>query len=159
MKIKKTLSNPHQLTGKQQLVIAEVINNIKTTGKAKISEAHHKVYDAKSKQVSMSIRSENLQKPNFRQALIDALHSKEIIGVNGKINNVLAEGMDALNNKGQADHKTRLAYVQEVNKIIGAYGAKKVESKSMNLNIDMSQEELQDNINKLQAELGYTEKS
>lgn len=154
--IKKTLENPHALSNKQKLVIADLLQDITTTGKMDVKKSHRIVYGKQSDASLPVTVSQNLNRANFREALIEGLQQKKIIGVNGKIGKVLMEGLDAVTLTGAIDHKTRLLYVQEINKITGAYAPEKMEKRSLHLNLNITDEELHNKINQLQSELGYT---
>jgi hypothetical protein len=51
------------------------------------------------------------------------------------------------------DYATRLKYIQEINKIAGVYAPERKETKTLRLNVDVSEEELDEKIKKLQREL------
>jgi hypothetical protein len=102
------------------------------------------------------IANQNLKKPNFRMALLDALERNGLIGVDSKVSKVLINGLEAvkLTKFGlMDDYMTRLSYAQEINKISGVYAPEKRESKNLNLNIDISPEELDQRIANLTQEL------
>ena len=154
--IPKTVKNPHGLTIKQHLVIADLIGDIELGKGIDPVKSTQKFYKVKNKESASVIAAENLGRLNFREALIDMLEKKKIIGTNGKVGRVLMEGLDAETITGREDHKTRLAFIQEINKITGAYAPERVDKRSLHLNINVSDEEIHNNINKLQSELGYT---
>lgn len=154
--IKKTIRNPHGLSAKQKLVIEDMVNDVKQGKKLDAVKSTDIIYNTKDKRNSEVIASENLHKPDFRAALIEQLSDAKIIGQNSRIAKALNEGLEAVTTGkfgGEADHKTRLAFVQEINKITGVYAPEKTESKTLKINVNMSGEELQDKINQLQQEL------
>jgi hypothetical protein len=87
---------------------------------------------------------------NFREALISSLIEKKILGADSKTEDVLVAGLDAEKN-GEVDYDVRLKYAQELNKIAGVYAAEK--KQTMNLNLDVSEEELDKRIRELQEQL------
>jgi len=155
--IRKTPENPYGLTAKQKLVIEDALNNLEKTGKLKLVNSHRKIYDGKNPKTPNVIASKNLSKVNFRQALLDGLKKRGIIGVGGKIERRLVEGLDAMTSsptgKKMVDYKARLAYIQEINKISGVYAPQKTQSTSFSLNVNMSEEEINKRIEELQKEL------
>jgi len=153
-KIKVTKSNPYGLSIKQQLVIADMLNDIEQGRGLSPAKSTAKIYTAK-KEVANSMAVENLHKQNFRQALIDGLTKRKIIGKNSKVEKRLNEGLDAKTGKKRDDYTIRLGYIQEINKIAGAYQPERVQSESvnLNLNVDIEEEELNKRIEELQKEL------
>lgn len=154
---KKTKHNPYGLTPKQQATIAQVVKDVEDGKSLQLSKAHAKYYNTKNPAV---LASENMNRPNYRQALLAHLTKRKIIGNNSKVQKRLEEGLDAVSaistQKGiihATDYKTRLAYVQELNKITGVYAPEKSERKSLNLNVDMTEEQLDNKIKALQGEL------
>jgi len=154
VRIKKTISNPHALSTKQKLVIDTAVATVKKTGKLDIVAIHKKIYKGKSATVSAS---HNINRYNFRSALVEGLTERGILGKNSLIERRLSEGLNAtlhsFGKKKIADHGTRLDYIKEINKISGVYAPEKSEKRSISLNIDTTPEELNANIQRLQAEL------
>lgn len=154
--IKKTIRNPHGLSVKQKLVIADMVHDVEQGKKLHAVKSTKMVYNTNNDKTIANISSNNMNKEDFRQALIEGLSKANIIGKNSKVSKVINEGLDALTGGkfgGDPDYRTRLAYVQEINKITGVYAPQKQESRSLKINVDMSSEELQNKINELQSEL------
>jgi len=141
-----------KLTPKQQAVVEIAVNDVAEGRGLDLTEATRKIYNVNGKRSAQAISGKNLTRKHFRQALMNGLTKRNIIGENSRVEVVLDQGLDA-EFKGRPDHKTRLEYVKEINKISGVYAAEKRETKSMNLNIDMSQEELEERIKNLNKEL------
>ena len=145
------------LTAKQKLVAEDIVEKIKKGEKPDAVGSTEKFYNVGSKNSARVITSQNFAKPEFRKYLIDGLHEKGIVGPNSKVENRLEEGLDATSIiKGgdlAIDYRTRLAYVQEINKILGVYAPTQVEKKTLNLTLDVSEEELDEKIRKLNKEL------
>ena len=155
-KIKPTITNPHALSVKQSLVIADMVEDAQNGKSIDPTKSHKKVYKVKNKQNASSIANQNYNKLNFRQALIDGLRDRKILGKNGKIEKRLSQGLDASINtpKGKRwDFKTILSYIQEINKITGAYAPDKSMRLGLNLNTDLTPQELDKKIRELQGEL------
>lgn len=154
--VKKTLRNPHGLSNKQRLVIDDIVADVEQGKPINPVKSTGMIYNTKNKRSTAVITSQNLSKLDFRQALIEKLSKSKIIGKNSRIAHKLEEGLDAIitTKRGHAvDYKTRLAYIQEINKITGVYAPEKSEKKTLNLHIDMSEAELQEKITQLQQEL------
>lgn len=151
--MKKTRKNPYGLTGKQLLVIDDMVAKMKADKSATPVESHEKIYNVSSRNSAKTLSSRNMNNPDFRKALTDALHERSIIGPDGKVELRLEEGLDATNSDGSVDYTNRLKYIQEINKIVGVYAPQKVEKRSMTLNLDVSEEELDEKIRSLQEEL------
>ena len=152
---KKTIYNPHQLTAKQDLTIKGIVEDV-ANGKGFQNVANHKkFYNTKNDNVTQAMASQNLGKLNFREALLTGLKKRNIIGVNGKVSQRLAEGLDAKSLKSDPDplgeKKVRLEYIKEVNKVIGAYAPLKIDQRSLTAQI--KPEDLDKGINSLQDEL------
>lgn len=156
-KVKKRAGNPHGLTTKQDLVIKDIVQTMKDGGKFDPRESTKKFYNVTSEASAATCTTKNLQKENFRDALLGALTEANIIGVpNSKIGKRLQEGLDAVKlfkDELIIDFDSRLKYVQEINKISGVYAPTKTERKSLSLNVDMSDKELEMRISQLQEEL------
>ena len=142
-----------KLTTKQEAVIRDVVRSVKKGEKFDVARSTEKIYDVSSKASASSIAAKNLRKEPFREALLDALEERDIIGANSKVEKRLTEGLDA-ESKGETDFKTRLEYIKEINKIAGVYAPLKTESKHLKLNMNMSEEELDKKIENLRKELG-----
>lgn len=149
---KKTPENPYGLTGKQLLAMEDMARKIKKGEPIDPVGSTEKFYEAGSKNMARVITSTNLHNTNFRAALIDELHKEGMIGPNSVVGEKLMEGLEAEGKDGP-DYKTRLAYIQEIHKVIGVYAPQKVEKKSLTMNVDVSEEELDEKIKKLQEEL------
>jgi hypothetical protein len=149
---KKTKKNPYGLTGKQLLVIEDMVAKVKQGKSITPVESTRKIYDA-TEDSSRTITYRNLAKPDFRNALIDSLHQKGVLGLEGRLENRLVEGLDATDEKGEVDFTNRLKYIQEINKISGVYAPQRIEKKSISFNTDLSEDELDDKIRELQEEL------
>jgi len=139
-----------KLTAKQRLVVEDIARKIANGEKPSMVDSTEKFYDVSSRHSAEVISSRNAQRRDFRIALLEELDSYGI-GRGGKISQKLAEGLEAIDGKGNVDYNARLKYVQEIHKILGVYAP--TESKTMNLNLDISGEELDEKIKQLQKEL------
>jgi hypothetical protein len=144
---------PKKLSIKQEAVIADVLKTVKEGGKLSVSKSTEKIYDVKSRAIAQSISSQNLAIPEFRQALLNGLEERQILGANSRVEGRLAEGLDAEDDRGNLDRKTILEYIKEINKVAGVYAPEQRESKHLRLNMNMSKEEVADKIKSLQGEL------
>jgi hypothetical protein len=151
MKINKTTINPHGLTMKMDLVVKDVANKVRNGKKPNMVDSVEKFYNTKNRKSATRVLEYNMSRPNFREALVDSLIEKNIIGANSTTENVLLEGLEAIDKNGDANHDTRLKFVQEINKIAGVYAPEK--KSTLNLNLDLSEEELDDKIKELQEQL------
>lgn len=115
-------------------------------------ESTSKIYNA-NENSAKTLAYRNLGRPNFREALIEALHEKSVLGPDGKVERRLEEGLDATDDKDNVDYTNRLKYIQEINKIVGLYAPQKIEKKSAHFNFDISEEELDEKIRALNEEL------
>jgi hypothetical protein len=153
-KIKKTIRNPYGLSTKQKLVIEDVAENIKAGKGLTLTASHKKIYQTKNPAV---LANENINRPNFRLALIEGLKKRKILGPNSIVEQKLSEGLDAnfYTKSGIeiVDHRTRLAYIQEINKIADVYAPSRTEQKTLSLNLTMTKEELDEKIKSLQTQL------
>jgi len=98
--------------------------------------------------------SQNYAKKNFRLALVEELETNKIIGAGSKVSKRLQEGLDATKvyrDDLVVDYDARLKYVQEINKITGIYAPEV--KKTLNLNLDVTEEDLDAKIKELQEEL------
>lgn len=112
-----------------------------------------KIYDVTTEGSAKQMTSQNMTNLDFRAELVKQLADAEIIGTKSRVGLRLDEGLDATTKDGDVDYTNRLKYVQEINKVIGVYAPQKVESKSMILNVDITDEELAKKIAELQSEL------
>lgn len=153
--IKKTAINPHGLSNKQQLMISTLVNKAQKGEKLSITDATQQIYNVKNRRNASMYGSETMAKPNFRMALLEALENKGILGADGKIQSKLIEGLEAetFNARGDlfTDYKTRLAYIQEINKITGVYATEK--TAKLNINLDLNQQDLKKRLEELKSEL------
>ena len=154
-KINKTTRNPHGLAVKQKLVIADMIDDVEAGKGLNPSKSHLKIYKTQKKQTASVMANQNFNKPNFREALMEGLKKRKIIGVGSKIESRLAQGLDAETftpaGKKFKDYKARLAYIQEINKIQGVYAPEKKDIRRVNINLDPAQLDIK--IDELQKEL------
>lgn len=155
-KVKKTIQNPHGLSSKQKLVIDDMVADIEQGKPIDAVKSTGLFYGSTDIKTIRPIASKNTSRDNFREALIEKLSKSKIIGKNSRIANKLSEGLEAVSigKFGHAvDYKTRLAYIQEINKITGVYAPEKIDKRTLKINVDMTSEELQNKINELQKEL------
>jgi hypothetical protein len=152
-KIKKTKENPYGLPAKQRLMIEDMIQTIRDGGDLDPVKSTKKIYNPSNDNSARVMSSNMMNDSNFRAALISGLHDKKILGRDSKVERVLEQGLDAEGKEGEIDYRTRLEYVKEINKVAGVYAPQKVERKSMSLNLDVSEEELDKKIAALQEEL------
>ena len=143
---------------KQQLVIADQIKRIQDGGSVSLADSFEKIYDVSSRASAKSMASNYYHNSEqFRNALIDGLINKNIIGADSKVEKRLREGLDATKESREGgdrpDYRARLSYAQEINKIAGVYAPEKKETKKMTLNVDMSSQELDKKIEQLNKEL------
>jgi len=170
MKMYKSKDNPYGLTRKRQLVVEGVIEDIDRGKGMDLTKVVQKIYTVNGKESAKTVASGLWRNKDFREALVHGLKKRKILGANSKVERVLDEGLDAVSKrleivdrdeKGkpiyeyvkEEDYKTRLAYAQEVNKIAGVYAPEKKDTRRLNLNIDMTREELNERIKKLSEEL------
>jgi len=153
-KVKKTQDNPHGLTAKQELVIKDVAKNMAEGNRFDLVTPTEKFYNVKNKNTARSMASQNYAKKNFRLALVEELETNKIIGAGSKVSKRLQEGLDATKvyrDDLVVDYDARLKYVQEINKITGIYAPEV--KKTLNLNLDVTEEDLDAKIKELQEEL------
>lgn len=141
------------LTAKQKLVIEDMTAKAKSGKPLTPVESHEKVYNVSSKKSAAVISSRNMNNPDFRKAFLEAFYEKKILGADSEVESVLSEGLRAVDKDGFTDYTNRLKYAQEINKIAGVYAPHQVEKKSMHLNVDISEEELDAKIEALRKEL------
>jgi len=124
-KIARSVKNPYGLSIKQQLVLRDVVENIKRGGPISVTKSHMKFYDVKKKSTAAVMANENLNRPNFRNALYSMLEYEGVLGVSGKLEGVLTQGLDAHrvleNGEAIPDFDTRLRYIQEIVRVVGLY--------------------------------------
>ena len=149
--IKKTKNNPYGLSVKQDLVIKDVTEKVTRGKKMDVLGSVQKFYDAKNKNSAKSVVNHNMKQPNFREALVSSLVEKKILGADSVTEDKLIEGLDAVDKDGVVNYDTRLKYIQEVNKIGGVYAPEK--RQSLNLNLEMSEEDLDQHIKELREQL------
>lgn len=117
----KTASNPHGLSVKQSLVIKDLVNSIRIGSPFSPTDSHLKYYNVKKRSTAAVMANENLNRPNF----VEALHQELKYSVLEKTAQVLTQGLNALriekNGDLAPDYSTRLKYIQEINKIVGIY--------------------------------------
>jgi len=141
------------VTAKQRLVIEDIAKKINDGKPMNAVESTERFYDVSSRASAKTISSRNFSSKEFRDALLEQLDKYGVVGKDSKISTKLAEGLEATSDKGDIDYNARLKYIQEINKIIGMYAPTQTEKKTMNLSLDMSKEELEERIEKLQKEL------
>lgn len=149
--MKRSKKNPHGLTYKQDLVIKDVVNKVSQGKSMNVIESVEKFYDVKNRNVAHQVVAYNMKSPNFREALVSSLIEKRILGADSVTEDKLIEGLDAVDKDGNINYDTRLKYIQEVNKIGGVYAVEK--KSTLNLNVDMTEEELDKHIKDLQEQL------
>lgn len=146
---RKTIRNPHALTSKQKIVIADMIDDVVTGKGLNPAESHLKIYNTNKIKNARVMASQNLSRINFREALMEGLRKQKIIGANSKVETRLIQGLDAkaytLKGKKITDYRARLDYIKEINKIQGVYApeTKNVRRLSLNINLDERIKELQ----------------
>ena len=136
---------PGKLTYKQDIAIEHTVQAIQAgkTLQEAAKEATKIAYSPKNDATAKAMTYENFSKPTYRDELIQRLKEKNIIGAGGKVEQVIAEGLDATKRVGShidPDFGVRLSYVQEINRITGAYAPTKHESKNLNLNADLTED-------------------
>jgi hypothetical protein len=149
---KKTIDNPFGLTYKQDLVIKDVVAKVSRGKSMDIRGSVEKFYNPKNRRSADQVVVYNMKHGNFREALVSSLIEKKILGADSITEDKLIEGLDAEDREGNANYDTRLKYIQEINKIGGVYAAEK--RQVLNLNMDMTEEELDNHIKELQDQLG-----
>jgi hypothetical protein len=145
-------SKKRKLTPKEEAVIAETVRAMNAGEKFSLAKSVDKVYNVTKESSAKNIASQKMNNDMFRNALLVALEDRRIIGADSKVEKVLVEGLDA-EREGDPDHRIRLDYAKEINKISGVYAPQKLETKSMSLNLNMSDEEMKQKIRELQGEL------
>src|SRR3990167_6613058 len=127
-----TPDNPRRLTHRELLTIEYAVKDSDRTGKIDIHNAVRKIGKPnKTKRSVIALVGKKLASPDFRAELIEQLIKKNILGANGKVEQVLVEGLDAVKIKRDSrtgeiideekDFDARLKYAQELNKITGVY--------------------------------------
>lgn len=142
------------LTHKQRLVIEDLAKKINQGKPMDAASSTQKFYDVKNRKNAQKITYRNFKSSDFRNALLQELDRYQVIGKDSKVSTKLTEGLEATNDRGNIDFNARLKYIQEINKIAGIYAPTQSETKTMNLNVDITKEELDDRIKQLQSELG-----
>ena len=146
-------SNPHALSPKQKAVIIDVVDNIRAGRGLDVASSVAKIHQTKHPRI---IASRHLAHQNFREALIEELYKSKTIGKNGRVNEVLQEGLNAVKNTrygNEVDYQSRLDYAQEINKIIGVYAPDRIDKRTLNLNVDIPPEDLDKRIQELQEQV------
>ena len=154
--IHKTIQNPHGLSAKQKLVIEDMVNDVKHGKRMDALKSTKLFYGREGTTNLAPVSSHNLNKDNFRMALIEKLANLNIIGENSKIAKRLNEGIDATKHTKSGvvvDHGARLAYIKEVNKITGVYAPTLSQKKTLNVKINMTDKEYHDKLQALKEEL------
>lgn len=151
----KTIRNPHGLSVKQKLVVEDMIEDVASGKGLNATKSHLKFYNTQKKHNAGVIAHQNFNKVDFREALVEGLKKRKIIGANSKIETRLAQGLDAEtftpSGKVFKDYKARLDYIKEINKIQGVYAPEKRDIRKLNINLDADQ--LDAKISQLQKEL------
>lgn len=145
--------NPHGLSPKQRAVVLDVVDNIRSGKGLDVAGSVSRIHQTKHPSI---IASRHMSRPNFREALIDELYRSKTIGKKSRVNEVLQEGLEAIKVTrygDQVDYQARLAYVQEINKVVGAYAPERQDKRVMTLNVDLSPEELDKRIQELKNEV------
>jgi hypothetical protein len=148
---RRTKKNPFGLTYKQDLVLKDVVNKVERGKKMDVLGSVEKFYEAKNRNTAKTIVKANMMNTNFREALVSSLVEKRVLGADSITEGKLIEGLDATEKDGSINYDTRLKYIQEVNKIGGVYAPEK--RQSLNLNMDMTEEELDKHIKELKEQL------
>jgi len=148
---KKTKENPHGLTYKQDLVIKDIAVKVNEGKNMQAIESVERFYNVKDRKNAQSVLAHNMKQPNFRTALVESLVDKKVLGADGLTEKRTIEGLDATTERGSVDYTNRLKYIQEINKIAGVYAVET--KKSLNLNVDMTEEALDKHILELQKQL------
>ena len=148
-------NNPHGLSPKQRAVVIDVVENIRAGKGLNVTASVAKIHQTKHPGM---IASKHLSRQNFREALIEELYRSKTIGKNSKVNQVLTQGLDAIKYTKDGDiagedFSTRLAYVQEINKITGVYAPDRQDKRVVTMNVDFSDEELSKRIQELQNQV------
>ena len=144
-------SKKHKLTPKEEAVISDVIRSVNEGESFSPAKSVERIYDVR-KSSAATIASKKMRDDDFRNALMRALEERRIIGADSKVEQVLAEGLDATSGE-DPDFKVRLDYAKEINKIAGVYAPEKKETKSLHLNLNMTEEEMEEKIKELQEQL------
>ena len=123
-KILRTPDNPYGLSVKQRMVIRDMVADIKEGRPFNPTKSHQKYYNVGKNHTASVISNENFNRPYFTDAFCTELEYQGVLGVSGKLIQVISSGLDAYKiykNERVPDHKTRLKYIQEVFKIAGLY--------------------------------------
>jgi len=150
---KKTQKNPHGLTGKQKLVVDDMVAKAKAGKSITPVDSTKKIYNTSTHGSAKTITSRNMNNEDFRSALIDGWTAKRIVGANSKVELRTEEGLDATDKDGAVDYTNRLKYIQEINKVLGVYAPDRKETKTLHLKMDLTEKELDEKINALKDEL------
>lgn len=124
-KVIKTRENPFGLSVKQHLVIIDLVRTIKEGSPINLTAAHMKYYDVHKRTTASVMANENINRPNFREALSSMLVDVGVLSVSGKIVQCLSGGLNAYHISDSSepipDYRTRLDYIKEINKICRVY--------------------------------------
>ena len=140
-----------KLTYKQEMVIKDVTSKVEKGRPMKIVESVEKFYNVKNRASANQVMHKNLRSETFRASLMESLIEKNILGGDSKTEKVLLDGLEAETKEGLINYDTRLKYVQEINKISGVYAPEV--KKTMSLNLDMTDEDLDAKIKELQEQM------
>lgn len=156
-KIKKTIRNPHGLSLKQQVVIQDMIEDVSAGRGLSPAKSHSKIYNVKTPKNGAVVAQKNLHKVNFREALMEGLRERKILGENSLVEKRLNQGLNAKTQTPRGDKldlKVILEYIKEINKIGGMYAPEKRATARFNFNIgDAGPEELKRRAKELRKEL------
>jgi hypothetical protein len=124
-KVLRTTNNPYGLSVKQRLVLDDIVHSIVEGHPINPTESHMRFYNVQKRSTAAVMAHENLSRPNFRKALYSMLEEKGVWGVSGKVEGVLLSGLNAqrvlANGETIPDFRTRLRYIQEINRLAGLY--------------------------------------
>ena len=153
-KAKITPTNPYGLTSKQRLTAELVARNIADGNGVNMMEAHNDIYAPKSKKTASNMARVNGGIEGFRLEIIEGLRKKKLLGVNGKLQQRMAEGLNAkLVGSGKPAYTIILAYIKEINKVLGVYAPVKIDQRTLNLRSTLTPQQLHANISGLEGEL------
>lgn len=160
-KILQTSDNPFGLSIKQRLMIEDMVSEIRD-GKGFLPvRSVMKFYQVKNKNTAYQIANKNINKGNFRRALIYELRLARLIGSDGTLVRKLNQGLNAtqknVEGKEVPDYRTRLDYIKEINKICRVYKSERtnglIEEACIKINLNLSKKDLKKRIDRLQEEL------
>ena len=108
----KTKRNPYGLTVKQKLVKDLIVKSAESGQGLKATEAHQTIYSVKDKAGASQLAHQNLNLPNFRQALLDGLTKRKILGKNSKTEKRIAQGLDATTRRPHIIDRDDIAFLR-----------------------------------------------